>query len=47
MLGSARGAPCYSPPESWLGKDFVEEKLRAGRGAACEETWGGRAVLWG
>lgn len=36
------GAPCYSPPESWLGKDFVGEELRAGRGQL-----GGVVGKWG
>lgn len=30
----------YPPPQSWLGRDFVGEKLRAGRGATCEERQG-------
>lgn len=46
MLGHGRGAPCYSSPENWLGKDSVAEKLRAGRGAKCKERWAGRVVLW-
>ena len=46
MLG--RGdAPRYPPPERWLGWDFVGEKLRARRGATCEEMRGGRVGLWG